>query len=147
MHLIVIKTHCWGKPSRELWLLHTQVWQAPHLAFTTKILVCPASVMVAKISCFDIWKIGGRRLSKQEEPVRLLSLWIWYHLEQCCWVQMAWLRLGQPKLELHCNESRAGRLEMFCVGVSCGAPGKCSPWLCSPFACVWEGFPRLHGVR
>ena len=32
-------------------------------------------MMVAKkkISYFDIWKIGGRRLSKQEEPARLLS--------------------------------------------------------------------------
>lgn len=121
-------------------MLHMQVWQAPHLALTTKILVHPDSVMVAKISCFDIRKIGGRRPSKQEEPVRVLSLWIWYHLERYCWARMARLCLAQPKLELHRYESRAGRLEMFCVGVSCGASRKCSPWLCSPFACVWEGF-------
>lgn len=70
-----------------------------------------------KISYFDIWKIGGRRLSKQEEPARLLSLWIQHCLEQSCWVQMALPCLGQPKPEVHCYESMDGRLEMLCAGI------------------------------
>lgn len=112
-------------------------------------LVWTASVMVYKKqkSYFNIWKIGGRRLSQQEEPARLLSLWIRHCLEQCCRVHVALPHLGQPELELHSYESIGGRLEALCVGVDYAAPGKCSPYPHSPFACVWGGFSHQHRVR
>lgn len=45
---MVIRSHCWRKPSRKTWLLHAQIGQAPHQAFRAKVLVRRRALGVGK---------------------------------------------------------------------------------------------------
>lgn len=145
MHLIVMQTHCWGKLSRKMRLLHTQVWQALNLVFAQGLGVdsqCDGC-WKRNISYFNIWRLEegdcpSRRNLQGFFPCQ--SDTAWSIAAGCGWLGHVLVSLNQSS-----TPTRAQVGDWKCsVQIQAIEHRGNIPHSC---ACVWGAFSQQHWVR